>query len=328
MKAIVRLIVILMVICVSFSTHSLAEDYTYNQIVETIDLAIAEERVVPINKSEGKYYQNFTGIVISWSEANQDIYFDYTCNDSDKNCSWQLPEFSSVVPVMKSIGPLWYDFINIEKDGCMILYYNDVNNKLKTYVYAPKVDLSDYVSQKAERLDSIESFINIVVDLANTHCGGNETPVDGLLRPEKPDENNNQIQANDKTDDGHTYILDQGNVQIYINGKAKYGKVDEWSSEQSIIIPVVVVNNTKESITIYIEKASMNGWSIYADTSIFEVPAGKKSKDTLHLRCKEAEVTKYSDFEDAEFVFRIINCDTYRDIFISDTVKILASDFE
>lgn len=326
MKKVIIFIILTLVVCVLFLSASFAGSYSYSDIIDTINTTIENEGFDTERKIEANFSQNFTGIIITWDKTNKAVYFDFANNDSDKSYSWQFSELIPAIKIMKAIGPLWYDLLDFDKDGCMVLYVINTNNTVKSFAYAPKVDLGDMISAKTEQYDSVEAFINMAVNLINSEYGVNETPIQDSFQKEATDEIPVKTPATDNKEDNHQYIMDQGDIQIYINDKTHFRKKDDYSSGRYIIIPIVVVNNSKNIISVKIDNTSMNGWQTYGECDVFSVPAGKKAKGQLAFNGEDAEVKKLDDFTDAEFIFVIYDSDTYETIFKSPIITITAED--
>lgn len=177
MKKIFVSIILPLVASALFFAVSLAGTYSYRDIVEKIDTAIEAEGVDNVSRTESNFSQDFSGIIITWDNARSEIYFDFASNDSNKAYSWEFSELTPVAGILQSIGPLWYDLIDFEKDGCMLLYDLNTSDTVKTIVYAPTVNLGDIVSSNNTSLNSAEAFINKIEDLANTVYSDDETPI-------------------------------------------------------------------------------------------------------------------------------------------------------
>ncbi len=177
MKKIIVSIILSLVASALFFAVSLAETYSYRDIVEKIDTAIEAEGVDNVSRTESNFSQDFSGIIITWDKARSEIYFDFASNDSNKAYSWKFSELTPVAGILQSIGPLWYDLIEFEKDGCMLLYDLNSSDTVKTSVYAPTANLDGIISSNNTPLNSAEAFINNIVDLANTFYSDDETPI-------------------------------------------------------------------------------------------------------------------------------------------------------
>ena len=139
------------------------------------------------------------------------------------------------------------------------------------------------------------------------------------------DEIRNELIARELSNDEDRILLETQSYKIYISGKTSVGKRDSWNSNIYVIIPVVVINNSNQDITVEVNDASLNGWSVYGDCDgAIGIPAGKKTKARLCFIAKDADVNKLADFENAECKFEIIEANNYTRLFISDIVSIIA----
>lgn len=111
--------------------------------------------------------------------------------------------------------------------------------------------------------------------------------------------------------EGKTVILDKAGVQIYINGSPK---VDKTWMGLYLYIPIVIVNNSNYNITVTMDDASVNGWSVgsfNASIDSNEVASGKKAKANIQFELEDTDVETTKDFEDAEFTLMIYNKDDW-----------------
>lgn len=109
-------------------------------------------------------------------------------------------------------------------------------------------------------------------------------------------------------------LVDTKDFQIYIDGNIKIGKASSWDDKNSLIIPVVMVNNSDKVVGAYIDQVSINGWSLAGCSGCFisSIPAGKKAKDEIVIESnflEKVDVKGMKDFIDLEF--RIYISDSY-----------------
>ena len=48
-------------------------------------------------------------------------------------------------------------------------------------------------------------------------------------------------------------------VQIYINGDVYIGK--DWSGDYKLYLPIIIINDSFQTITMLLENVSVNGWA-------------------------------------------------------------------
>ena len=115
-------------------------------------------------------------------------------------------------------------------------------------------------------------------------------------------------------------IVDQKGVQIYINGDPYIEK--NWSGDYKLYIPIVVVNDSSQNITMLVENVSVNGWAESGSRDGSAVPAGKKDKGLLYFSLDDAEITDVSEFTDVEFTLRVYDNNTWNDLFVTKSITI------
>ena len=115
-------------------------------------------------------------------------------------------------------------------------------------------------------------------------------------------------------------ILDEGGIQIYINGD--YSVVDDWYG-LALNVPIVIVNQTSQNICVQLRDASVNGWACETMFSS-DIPAGKKIKDTMEFMLEDTDVTNLSEFEDAEFIFHVFDNDSWDGVVDTDIIHLVA----
>lgn len=134
----------------------------------------------------------------------------------------------------------------------------------------------------------------------------------------------NELTAKGLVAEKKTVLLEQDDIQIYINGEITIDKPYSWSTSSYLYLPIVVINNSTHNISVRLEDVSLNGWSVNSDTSDCSTPAGKKSKAMFSFSIEDAEIETLSDFTDAEFSIVVYDTETYRNLLKSKPVTVYA----
>ena len=120
-----------------------------------------------------------------------------------------------------------------------------------------------------------------------------------------------------------TVIVEQNDVQIYINGDITLAKRYAWDTTYSLFVPVVFVNNTNKTLSMIVEESSVNGWTTEGDVyDVGTVPAGKKAKGNFIFALEDTDVETLSDFTDVEFTLRVYDDNTWDDLFKTKAITI------
>lgn len=119
-------------------------------------------------------------------------------------------------------------------------------------------------------------------------------------------------------------LVDQDGVQIYISDEIKVDKQYSWDDKNSLIIPIVIINNTNHNINMLVENPSVNGWKVEFGYSSLTVPAGKKSKTTFTFNIADTDVESIKGFEDVEFSLRVYDDNDWEDLFTTEKITIVA----
>ena len=109
----------------------------------------------------------------------------------------------------------------------------------------------------------------------------------------------------------NTVLFDQEGIKIYIND-APYVEESMFMGKQ-LIIPVIIVNDSEQSIDIIATDSSVNGWTTDAYIS-GEVPKGKKAKSQFKFELEDTDVSTMEDFVDAEFSLRVYDGTAWKEI--------------
>lgn len=117
-------------------------------------------------------------------------------------------------------------------------------------------------------------------------------------------------------DDGRKILLDQNDILIYIDGKARIGEAWVGSTECSkvLIIPIIIENNSNYTITPSLDDVSVNGWNTDGGsdvTSIDGVRYKTKAKSNLKFNLDKTDIKGIKDFSTLEFVFEVYNTDNW-----------------
>lgn len=119
-------------------------------------------------------------------------------------------------------------------------------------------------------------------------------------------------------------LVDKDGVQIYINGDITVDKQYAWDENYTLFVPIVIINNTSHNINMLVENPSVNGWSVDSGYSSLTVPANKKSKASFAFSLKDSDVESIKDFEDVEFSLRVYDDNTWKDLFTTKAISIVA----
>ncbi len=121
-------------------------------------------------------------------------------------------------------------------------------------------------------------------------------------------------------------LYDDSAFQIYISGEMFLDKEYSWSTTEKLYIPIVIVNNSDQNLTMSLNYVSMNGWSTDGRVSSSgSIPAGKKAKADLLFDLESTDIVTMDDFTDVEFVFHFVDSDTFRTIMDSEAITIVSN---
>lgn len=128
----------------------------------------------------------------------------------------------------------------------------------------------------------------------------------------------NELTARELSAGGETVLFDQGGVKVYLTGNYSIESYD-WATY--IYFEAVVINDTDATIDVYFISSTVNGWDVNS-VGIGEITAGHKKKGTFELTISDAEINSYEEIEDAEFVFYVMDNDTWDRLFETDSITV------
>lgn len=101
-------------------------------------------------------------------------------------------------------------------------------------------------------------------------------------------------------------LVSDDDLEIYFTGKGKkgilYGEFD---------LGIVIVNKSDVDLIIRFDHIVINGWEVDNYASFGPIGKGKKAKDYITLKYKEADLEDYKEIEDLEFSFHTYPDDSY-----------------
>ncbi len=117
----------------------------------------------------------------------------------------------------------------------------------------------------------------------------------------------NELLKQTAISDGKLFVVDEPNdLQIYITGNGETNWMGTFELE------AVVINNSKQDVSIAFENVVINGWETNAfGNQIQNVSAGRKKKDSIPLAFEEAEISSLSQVEEIEMSFYTFDPSTY-----------------
>ncbi len=167
-------------------------------------------------------------------------------------------------------------------------------------------------------------IIAIVIFINIFPCVASAQGYDGLSDEELIAEYNAirlELASRGYTAENKRILLDDKDIQIYISGD--YTVSEEWYGV-TLQIPVVIINNRQDNITVQMRNTSVNGWACEVMFSA-DVPAQKKLKDELTFELDETDIETLEDFEDAEFSFHVFDsANIMTTILDSESIHIVA----
>lgn len=124
----------------------------------------------------------------------------------------------------------------------------------------------------------------------------------------------NELAKRELVAEDKAVILEQDGVTVYLTGDIVF----EYNF---LKIGVVVVNDSDKTITLLLDEASVNGWTLNA-VGVSETPSGKKQKGTLQFLVSDGEIESAEEVEDIEAVFKLWDANEYETVFESDPIAI------
>ena len=116
----------------------------------------------------------------------------------------------------------------------------------------------------------------------------------------------NELLSRTKKVASNAVLVSDDELKIYFTGK---GKDDSMFGEFEL--EIVIVNNSDVDLRISFDHIVINGWEVDNYAKFGPIGKGKKTKDHITLKYKEADLEEYKEMEDLEFSFHTYPDDSY-----------------
>lgn len=124
----------------------------------------------------------------------------------------------------------------------------------------------------------------------------------------------NELVKRELVAENKAVILEQDGVTVYLTG--------DISLEYNFLkVGVVVVNDTDKTISILLDGASVDGWTLNT-IGVTDTPAGKKQKGTLQFLVSDGEVEAAEEVKEIEAVYKIWDSGEYNTLYESDPITV------
>ncbi len=129
----------------------------------------------------------------------------------------------------------------------------------------------------------------------------------------------NELAARELIAGENVLLFDQEGVQVFMTGN---NSIDDYGNSVELNIEVVIINDSEYDIALVDDSTSVNGWEVMF-YGVGGVSAGKKKKAELELEISDASISTLEEVEDIEFVFQILDEDSYDVICTLDPITVV-----
>lgn len=129
----------------------------------------------------------------------------------------------------------------------------------------------------------------------------------------------NEIAARGLAAGDDTLLFEQDGVQVYMTGN---NTIDDYGDTVELNIEVIIINDSAYDIALVDDTTSVNGWVVMF-YGVGGVSAGKKKKDFIELVISDASISTLEEVEDIEFVFRLLDENSYSAIGTTDPITVV-----
>lgn len=126
----------------------------------------------------------------------------------------------------------------------------------------------------------------------------------------------NELAKRELNADENTVLFEQDGVTVYLTGDHR---IDDYGDSLYLCLDAVIINENEKNVWISTDSACVNGWNVYAD-GMPETNSGKKQKCEVSFLISDADISTYEEVEDVEFVFSLVDAETYEVFSTTETI--------